>query len=223
MKNIFGTHSIFAKNGALIFLIRVGIACLGIATLLYIFFPTMINSFAESLSPRQALVNLIKDEPGFDQDWLSVASLITVSAYVYCYLAITLVMANLLYPPSAGTFRNSDGREQWRLLSYVIVGRRDVSSQASTSADYQSMPSIIRAYSKSREGIRSVVLDAISIVAVSYIGYTSLQRPPSHSGGLVARIIDALMVGLWCYCIFAIFMSLIFISFAWIQYSGRNA
>lgn len=221
MRNIRRVPAIINQGSALVLLIRIGITCLGVATLLYIFWPTTLNSFFESFSFRQTLVNLIKDYPGFDQDWLSVASLITVSVYLYGYLAITLVTANILRPAKAGAFYGSDGRDQWSLLSYVIVGHLDFKQQSSSSADYRNMPSVIRAYSKSREGIGSIVLDVISILAVSYIGYSSLQEPPSH-GGLVTRIIDATMVGLWSYCIFSILMWFVFVFAAWFQFPDRN-
>lgn len=203
----------------LITLVRIGITCLCITTLLYIFWPTTLNSFSESFPLRQILINLIKNYPGFDQDWLSVASLITVSTYLYGYLAITLVAANVLHPAEAGVFYGSDDRNQWNLLSYIIVGRLDFRPRALSGADHRSMQSVIRAYSKSREGIGSAVLDIVSIIAMSYIGYSSLQEPPNH-GGLVARIIDAAIVGLWCYCIFSILMWFVFV--AWFQYPRRN-
>ncbi len=194
---------------------------LSIASLLFVFWPTTLNSFSELLPSRQVLINLIKTYPGFDQDWLSVTSLIVASTYVYGYLAITLITASILCLLQGKALNGAEGRDRWSLLSYVIVGRLDSKQWVSSNTDYQSISSVIRAYSKSREGIGSVVLDVISIVAVSYIGYSSLQAPPSH-GGVVARIVDAMMVGLWCYCIFSILMWIAFVFVAWFQFPGRN-
>lgn len=221
MKNISGASAIINRNSILIFLVRIAITCLGIATVLYIFLPTTLNSFSELFTLRQTLIELFKGYPGFDRDWISIASLITVSVYLYSYLAITLVAANILRSDMDSAFYGSVGREQWNLLSYVIVGGGDPSSHTSNNADYRSMSSVIRAYSKSCEGIGSVVLDVMSIIAVSYVGYSSLQAPPSH-GSLVARIIDAIMVGLWCYCIFSIFLWFVFVFSAWLKFLGRN-
>lgn len=204
------------QGRTLIFLVRVGIACLGIATLLFIIWPTYLNSLSDTFALRQVLISQIENYPGYSQDWLSIASLITVSAYLYGYIAITLVTAGLLGRFRAGIFHGVKGREKWNLLPYVIVGRADFGLQTSSSTDYRSMASVIRDYSKSREGIGSVALDIVSVIAVSYIGYTSLQELPS-SGGLVVRVIDAAMVGLWCHCIFSILMWFVFVLAAWFQ------
>ncbi|ADL55461.1 hypothetical protein [Gallionella capsiferriformans] len=204
------------QSRVLILLVRVGIACLGIATLLFIILPTTLNSLSDTFTLRQVLISQIENYPGYSRDWVSVASLITVSVYLYCYLAITLVTASLLRQFNAGIFHGAEGRGQWNLLSYVIVGRADSELQISRSADYRSIASVIRDYSKSREGIGSVVLDMVSVIAVSYIGYTSLQELPSH-GGLVVRVIDAAMIWLWCHCIFSILMWFIFVLTAWFQ------
>ncbi len=210
-----------APHWALIFLVRVAIACMVIATLLYVFWPTTLNLISEFLSLRSVLINLIKGYPGFDQDWFSIASLITIYAYLYGYLAVAIVTANVICHDKLEALYGADDRGQWRLLSSALVGRFDFSSHVLNRTNYRSMPSVIRAYSKSREGIGSVVLDVISIVGVSYIGYSSLQVPPSH-GGLVARFIDAIMAGFWCYCIFSIFMWFILVFAAWFRFFGRN-
>lgn len=212
------------QRGVLVFLVRVGIAFLGIATLLYVFWPATLNLFADILYPHQLLTDLLKGYPGFNQDWLSVTSLITVSAYIYGYLAVTLFTSNFLYLRRTNTFQLAEGRDQWNILSYVIVGRLDHGQQESSSlsltTDYRSMSSVIRAYSKSREGIGSVLLDVVTVIAVSYIGYTSLQAP-STDGSLLTRLIDALMVGLWCYCIFSILLWFVFVLVAWFKCLGR--
>jgi hypothetical protein len=82
MKKMFEVHN---QDGVFLLFIKVGIAFLGITTLLYIFWPTTLNTFAEFFSLRQALINPIKAYPGFDQDWLSVVSLVTVSVYIWLY------------------------------------------------------------------------------------------------------------------------------------------
>jgi hypothetical protein len=221
MKNRFENHNIFNQGGTLILLIRVGIACLGITTLLYIFWPTTLNSIFELLFPHQAFINVIRNYPGFDQDWLSVASLITASFYIYSYMALVLVLSNILGLLKDAKLLVADGRDQWNLLSYAIVGRLDFKSHSLKREEYRSGSSVIRAYSKSREGAGSVVLDVISVIAVTYIGYSSLQSAPSH-GGLITRIMDSMIVGLWCYSIFSIFMWIIFVFAAWFQYFVRN-
>lgn len=213
------------QNSVLIFMVRVGTACLGTATLLYVFWPESLNSFAGFLYFHQALICVIEGYPGFDRDWLSVISLITVSAHIYCYLAATLIVANVLHPLKAGVFQSSNGRDQWNLLSYVIVGRLAprylAPNESEPATDYQGMLSIIRAYSKSREGMASVVLDIVTVISASYIGYSALQAPPTY-GGLLVRFIDALIAGLWCYCIFSIFMWVIFILLAWLRYLSHR-
>lgn len=208
----------------LILIVRVGIACLVIATLLYVFLPELLNSFIKPLSLRQILIDEIKNYPGFGQDWLATASLITVSIYIYGFLAITILTVNLQYPPMMASASGA-GRNQWSLLPYIIVGRfaseQQVLIDSKRTTDYRSIFSVIRDYSKSNEGIGSVALDIVSVIAVSYIGYTALQFPPSD-GSLLVRIIDALMVGLWCYCIFSILMWFVFILAAWLQFIGRR-
>lgn len=211
-------------NRVLLFLVRAGIACLVIATLLFVIWPGYLNSFSGPLFLRQKIISIIEHYPGFDQDWFSVASLITVSVYIYGYLAVILITANLLYPTRIPSSQRS-GRDQWSLLSYAIVGRYIPKQQglndSLVTTDQQSIFDVIRTYSKSREGIGSVALDTVLIFALSYIGYTALLAPPTY-GGPLTRLVDGLMVGLWCYCIFSSVMWFIFILSAWFQYICRR-
>jgi hypothetical protein len=202
----------------LIFMIRLGIAFLFAAYVFFIFWPKNLNSVAETLPIRQIFVGAIQGHVGFDQDWLSVASLITVSIYIYAYLTAILVASNLWFLPRAEVFQNANGRHQWNLLAYITLGK---SNNLGASADSRSISAAIRDYSKSRTGIRTLVRDLILILAISYIGYSALQKPPTN-GGLLVRAIDALMVGFWCYLIFAIFMWFVFVLAAWIYQLNRS-
>ncbi|MDP1862714.1 MAG: hypothetical protein Q8K52_02275 [Thiobacillus sp.] len=213
-------------NRGLLFLVRVGIAGLVIANLLYVFSPETIYSFTEFSSLRQVFIDVIENYSGFDQDWLLITSLVAISIYIYAYLAIIIVTANLLCQPKMTNPQSGGGRDQWNLLSYVILGllgpQHKTLNSAGLTTESRSMFCVVSAYSKSREGIGSVALDVVSVVAVSYIGYTALQAPPAY-GGLLTRLVDGLMVGLWCYCIFSILMWFVFILAAWFQHLGRRA
>jgi hypothetical protein len=66
-----------------------------------------------------------------------------------------------------------------------------------------------------------LALEFVTVGALTYIGYSGLRSPPS-TGGLLARMLDALMVALWSYCVFSIVMWFVFVVAAWLQRLGRR-
>lgn len=206
------------QRDLLINMIRLGLVFLCVAAVFFVLLPNYLNSFAEYFPFRQAIVGLIENYPGYHNEWLSIASFITVSMYIYGYSAV-MIIVNILYQFQDDVLKNNDDAYKWNLFHVMIVRLamvQKIPSGFGIITDYKSMFSVIRAYSKSREGLGSILFDLIAVVAWLYIGYNGLQAPTVTSS-LLTRIIDVIMVGFWCYCVYSIFMWFVFVLVAWTQ------
>jgi hypothetical protein len=201
----------------LVWLIRIGVAGLALAGIAFVFWPATLVSLATPLPPSEALTRMIQGFRGFDEDWRVVVALMTVSAYIYAYLAIVLIAGNVSRSVPSGVFEGLEGRRKWNVLSLVLVGR----GRNAGASGPGTLASTVREYSRSREGLGALAFDAIGLIAVSYIGYSALQRPPA-GGGLLERIFDALLVTLWCHCLFSIVMWLLFVVLFSMKSSARK-
>jgi hypothetical protein len=163
-----------------IIVIRVGIFMIGAAFLVFLLAPQAIVSISTLLPIHSATIDYLKQYPGFGIDWEAIVSLAIVLICVYCYLLIVIAAGSLLHPAKA----NTSNSNYWHRYSPLV--RR----------------------TSTRARIQTMLFDVLCLLAASYIGYTALQSPPTN-GTFFHRLIDGLLVNLWCHSIFSILSQVI--------------
>ncbi len=189
----------FTPPHVFIHLIRVGVIVLCGLAALYIFWPAKLEEFAKLLPFRQSLIDVIKNYPGFDNDWLSMINLVVISFSIYAYLAVIFIVS-YVYLTRDDADIQTDDTNHWVLLDSIVMGRSSASSKKSI---YKFNPF------SAKTKMTSFFITVLSASALTYIGRNALSRPPTN-GGLFERVVDAGFVSFWCYCIFSIVIFALF-------------
>lgn len=183
-----------------IYLIRVAIINLMLAGLSHVFLPNLLASVAELLPFNSALISLISSRPGFNDEWRSIANLVTINGYAYIFI-IVLLLLSLIFSQNHRFYQNSS-----MVLNPAFSRIFSPGLLLSPSKETLNDKEIGWA---TRKRINSILVDLIILLALTYLGYDSLSDA-AVTGGIITRVLDAVLASYWSYCVFSIAFFLLF-------------